>query len=543
MAYGGGTWLTQNKILPGAYVNFSSVKKASATISDRGIAAAPFALSWGEEGVVRLIEQSDFLKDCFEIFGYSYSAPEMVHLREIFQHATKVFCYRLAGEESQKAKDENGYAEAKYPGKRGNDIRIVITTGTDSKHMVKTMVGTREADKQIVSKWSELQDSDWVKFTKSVTVIEPVDPAEYIPAPTTFNPNETYYELVEHEADEEHEEDWESYEEVTDPDPVNLGNYFVRKTTNVTKRLAFEDEETQEDEAVESIELTNGGKTLVLSGGADGEISGQSYDDFLEAIEDCAFNTLCCPVWGGDGTEEYGDGETDPQVIINQFVNYTKRMRDDVGAKFQLVCHKPTQAPDYEGVIALWDDADTGDSTLLTPASLTYWLTGAEAGCNINESLTNTKYNGELKISSITTKQSKLEEHIEEGHLVFHRSNGDIVILTDINSLVTLRENFGDMFQKNQTIRVCDQIANDLAVLFDKRYLGIVQNDAEGRGSWFNECVVYFAEMQRLRAITEFDDEIVDVEIGRDKDVVLTTINGLNIVNAMEKLYMQVICR
>lgn len=29
MALGGGNWLTQNKVLPGSYINFSSVAKAS----------------------------------------------------------------------------------------------------------------------------------------------------------------------------------------------------------------------------------------------------------------------------------------------------------------------------------------------------------------------------------------------------------------------------------------------------------------------------------------------------------------------------------
>mgnify|MGYP000797721384 CR=1 FL=1 len=33
MALGGGTFLTQNKILPGAYINFISVANASATLS------------------------------------------------------------------------------------------------------------------------------------------------------------------------------------------------------------------------------------------------------------------------------------------------------------------------------------------------------------------------------------------------------------------------------------------------------------------------------------------------------------------------------
>ena len=56
MAYGGGTFMSQNKTMPGAYIVFASVARASATISDRGVAAAPFELSWGPVGEVREIE-------------------------------------------------------------------------------------------------------------------------------------------------------------------------------------------------------------------------------------------------------------------------------------------------------------------------------------------------------------------------------------------------------------------------------------------------------------------------------------------------------
>ena len=39
MALGGGTWLTQNKVLNGAYINFISAARASTNLSDRGYVA------------------------------------------------------------------------------------------------------------------------------------------------------------------------------------------------------------------------------------------------------------------------------------------------------------------------------------------------------------------------------------------------------------------------------------------------------------------------------------------------------------------------
>lgn len=70
MALGGGAWLTQNKVLPGSYINFASLAKASATLSDRGVAAAPFILSWGPESTVMEITAENFRKNSKYIFGY-----------------------------------------------------------------------------------------------------------------------------------------------------------------------------------------------------------------------------------------------------------------------------------------------------------------------------------------------------------------------------------------------------------------------------------------------------------------------------------------
>lgn len=83
MALGGGNWLTQNKVLPGSYINFSSVAKASATLSDRGYAAAPFVLSWGPEGEVFPVTSGEFQKNSKAIFGYGYDHPKLLALREI----------------------------------------------------------------------------------------------------------------------------------------------------------------------------------------------------------------------------------------------------------------------------------------------------------------------------------------------------------------------------------------------------------------------------------------------------------------------------
>ena len=44
----GGIWLAQNKVRPGAYINFKAVPKSKMTVGDRGIVAMGLPLSWGK---------------------------------------------------------------------------------------------------------------------------------------------------------------------------------------------------------------------------------------------------------------------------------------------------------------------------------------------------------------------------------------------------------------------------------------------------------------------------------------------------------------
>lgn len=77
MALGGGTFVTQNKILPGAYINFVSLASASATLSDRGTVTMPLMLDWGNESGVFEVTNGDFQKSTMKLFGYAYTDDKM----------------------------------------------------------------------------------------------------------------------------------------------------------------------------------------------------------------------------------------------------------------------------------------------------------------------------------------------------------------------------------------------------------------------------------------------------------------------------------
>ena len=439
MALGGGSWLTQNKVLPGSYINFASLAKASAALSDRGIAAAPFVLSWGPEGTVFEVTAADFQKNSKSIFGYGYDAPEMLALREIFCNATKVYCYRLG----TSTKASNTFATAKYGGKRGNALTIKIAADVDNAgyYIVSTLLDGIAVDEQRAKTAADLVANDIVTFKTGAA----------------------------------------------------LGNTAGEPLEN----------------------------------GADcASITGEHYQAFLDAVESYSFNTLCCPV---------NPKDTSTKSTVALFANFTKRMREDVGAKFQLCAIKPET--DSEGVIGVWNDATANGAET---DALVYWVAGAQAAVAVNKSLTNSKYNGELTIDTNYT-QAALEAAIKAGKFMFHNVNGTVRVLEDINTLVTLTAEKGEIFQSNQTVRVCDQIANDVAVLFNTRYVGIVPNDASGRATLWNDIVKLIQQLETLRAVEDFDPDTVSVNIGDRKGSVLLTIDGLNIVNAMSQLYMSVI--
>ena len=122
---------------------------------------------------------------------------------------------------------------------------------------------------------------------------------------------------------------------------------------------------------------------------------------------------------------------------------------------------------------------------------------------------------------------------------MFHKVDNQAVVLSDINTFVSITDEKSADFSSNQTMRVLDQIANDIALLFAQKYLGKVPNDAAGRISLWNDIVKHHQELQTIRAIENFSPENVQVERGDTKKAVLVT-DYVTPVNAMEQLYMTV---
>lgn len=138
---GGGSFTIQNKILPGAYINFVSAASSVAVLSDRGTAAIPLEFGWGPEKEAFIVTAQDYQERCQEIFGYPADAPQMWQVRELFRNLMKGIFYRLNGG----VKAACDYGQAKYSGVRGKDLMLVISANVDdsTKFDVKTILDKR----------------------------------------------------------------------------------------------------------------------------------------------------------------------------------------------------------------------------------------------------------------------------------------------------------------------------------------------------------------------------------------------------------------
>lgn len=257
-----------------------------------------------------------------------------------------------------------------------------------------------------------------------------------------------------------------------------------------------------------------------LSGGENGTVSGNDYQTFLNKLEAYSFNVLTSDVT-----------EKSTKAL---FAAYTKRMRNDVGVKFQCVLYKYEEA-DYYGVISVENSVlDNGAKE----SSLVYWVAGKEAGCNLAGSLTNTKYDGEYSVNADYTS-TQLAAALKAGKLILHRQGNEIRVLDDINAYISVTEDVGEEFTNNQTIRVIDQFAGDSARIFADKYYGKINNTPVGRNALRNDIVKILDEYVKLGAVEEYDSGDIKVDIGDSKREV-TLAAYIQIAETMGKLYATV---
>lgn len=161
----GGTWTTQNKVRPGAYINVRSNGGIGAAESISGVTALPLVIDFGpEEEVVTITAASDLTA-----FGYDLNDPQMLLLREALKQAATVLVYRVGSGGKAAAIEGDLSITALYGGTRGNAISVVSKENVNVKdaYDVETYLAGRLVDRQTAKTIEELSANRVVNFAGS----------------------------------------------------------------------------------------------------------------------------------------------------------------------------------------------------------------------------------------------------------------------------------------------------------------------------------------------------------------------------------------
>lgn len=166
-----GVWNGQNKLRPGAYINFKAVRNANVSATARGIVALPLALGWGPENKVVEVLAAEIADGTFtKKLGCTIDDPAVQPLIEAMKYASKALVYSLtAGGVKASATIGTGETALKvsalYSGTKGNDLSVVITQAANKgKFEVLTLLGTVTKVKQVGEKIEDLTANAFVSF-------------------------------------------------------------------------------------------------------------------------------------------------------------------------------------------------------------------------------------------------------------------------------------------------------------------------------------------------------------------------------------------
>ena len=552
----GGTWIDQNKVRPGVYINYKSSPQALSTMGERGTVAIARQLSWGEVGKLIAIEDPS---DCATKLGYSSTADEMLFIRQILlgsnrtNGAKKVLVWRLDCAGASKASallgTETGAAkaEARYVGTRGNDISIVVTVVNNSEntpvgYTIQTLLAGKVVESVTVKQdatGNQIESNSYVVFSGGAIKDGTYPLTGGSDGSLYKNPIKASAELykssfleITAEAVVAGEDGNRISVEIGGTHSGSSQRDLIVYVDNIEKaRTPFSGGASNAQVSNEYVVVNKTGNTdwetvekTQLSGGSGGTNPDASiYDAFFTALKTTAFDVLIYD--GKDAT------------LKSTFASFVKDQSNEEGKRCQCVLSE--YVADNECIISCASQSVTLDTgAVLKPEQLTWWVGGASAGANVNESLTYSCYPGAVDIQPKLTR-SEQESQIEGGNFALISQFDKIQVLTDINSFTTFSVEKGKAFRKNRVVRTVFGLCNDIYKTFALYYIGAVHNDEEGRKALKAEILNLMLKYQGNRALQNVVVDDVTVNKGVDSDAVVIEIN-CQPVDSIEKIYINI---
>lgn len=162
----GGIFTSQNKIRPGAYLNFKAVSTPTVLVGSRGIVTFATELDWGDDSALIDVYSTDLTSgDSLAKVGLTAFDEKSKLINLALQNAYLLKLYRL-NSNGVKANGTIGNLTitAKYSGIFGNTISV--TSKKDSNiYEISTYANGYAVDTQRVSEIEQLVNNDYVVFS------------------------------------------------------------------------------------------------------------------------------------------------------------------------------------------------------------------------------------------------------------------------------------------------------------------------------------------------------------------------------------------
>lgn len=167
----GGSFQSQNKIRPGAYIKFQGVPSNDNIVGSRGIVTMAAPIGWGPEDELIKVTVADLYSNKLEkILGFNVYSASAKLFKAALENAHTLLVYRAdkggtkATVQIDVASDKKLKVTAKYAGTTGNNISISIKEAFAGGYSVNTFLGSTQKDSQIVTDIKDLVANDFVTF-------------------------------------------------------------------------------------------------------------------------------------------------------------------------------------------------------------------------------------------------------------------------------------------------------------------------------------------------------------------------------------------
>lgn len=451
---GGGTWETQNKRRPGAYINVVSEPRAIGTLGTRGVMTAALPMTWGPQNALIELYATDLYNGRSEakIGVNGFDTEASLPYRLCTTGAYKALLYRLdtggtiaTGTIEGTPTSNTITMSANYAGTTGNDLSISIEQdiAVTTNYFVNIFFRNRLVERFTILAVTDLEDieSQWVTFTVVGTF---------------------------------------------DTVPVTAG--------------------------------------VTLQGGTNGTVESTQLDTYFGLIDTEQWQTMT--VASTDATLG--------QAITTKI----SQLRDQRGKKVQGVVYNYTAA-DTPGIISVNQGFQTPTDVVSTNL-FPLWVASITAGANVNESNTARVVEAATTILN-PVPEEEIADALDAGRFILsYRQDGAVVVEQDINTFISFTADRNSEFSKNRVIRTLDEICNTAALIFNRNYLGRVNNDDLGRNTYKLELITMMDNLQDIGAVQNFAGA-TDIQVypGQDIDSVVVDLY-VQPVDSMEKLYMTV---